>query len=57
MKPRVTTNGKQVLLDGQHLADGRDTDAAEVIAIVLNTAVLPCATPVEDVIKFRDLFA
>lgn len=32
---RVTTFGKQIKLDGQHLADARDEKAAEAIANAL----------------------
>lgn len=35
-EPRVTAHGKQVKLDGEHLADARDDEAAEAIAIALN---------------------
>lgn len=33
---RVTAYGKQVKLDGEHLADARDDEAAEAIAVALN---------------------
>jgi hypothetical protein len=35
---RLTTNAKQVLLDGQHLADARDEEAAQAIAQALDFA-------------------
>lgn len=36
MKNRVAAHGKQLKLDGDHLADCRDEAAAEAIAIALN---------------------
>lgn len=35
-KPRATHCGKQIMLDGCHLADAASTNAARVIAICLN---------------------
>lgn len=34
--PRVQAHGKQVMLDGRHLADAVSEGAAEAIAIALN---------------------
>jgi hypothetical protein len=36
MTSRATAHGKQLLLDGAHLADARSEDAAAVIAVALN---------------------
>ena len=38
---RVTAHGKQVKLDGAHLADARDEQAAAAIALALNWAGVP----------------
>ena len=35
MTARITTHGKQILLDGHHLADARDEEAAQVIALMM----------------------
>lgn len=55
--PRTQANGKQIMLDGKHLADARDPLAAEVITIMLNHGVLPCSLSVEDMAKIREFFA
>lgn len=41
---RVTAHGKEVCLDGRHLADARDDEAAAVIAICLNNSGLAGST-------------
>lgn len=56
-QPRVTQNGKQVLLDGNHLADGCDVAAAEVITLMLNRGLLPCIVSDADMDKYMELFA
>jgi len=38
---RVTAHGKQLKLDGRHLADCISDEAAEAIAIVLNYGAIP----------------
>lgn len=55
--PRTQANGKQIMFDGKHLADARDPLAAEVIAIMLNHASMPCWIPVETMDKIREFFA
>ena len=35
-EPRITRMGKELLLDGAHLADARDDKAAEAIRIALD---------------------
>lgn len=42
MAKRVTACGKQVMLDGKHLADARDELAAKVIALAMNEAEKTC---------------
>lgn len=37
---RVTVHGKQLKMDGEHLADCRDDEAAAVIALCLNFGLL-----------------
>ena len=45
---RVTVCGKQLKLDGQHLADARDPDAAKALAICMNRTGSFYTTPEED---------
>lgn len=40
-EPRITSFGKQVLLDGAHFADARTDAAAQAIAIALEWRDLP----------------
>jgi hypothetical protein len=41
MPDRITVHGKQIKLDGEHLADAVSEEAADVIATCLNRAGLP----------------
>lgn len=55
---RVTACGKQVKLDGEHLADARDDEAAAVMAICLNRAGLPPDRwPHDERVRVADYFA
>lgn len=53
---RVTTLGKEMLLDGSHLADFVSPEAAEAVAVALNYGTFPCRAPVEEVRKVWKLF-
>lgn len=44
---RVTTMGKQIKLDGEHLADARDPEAAKALAICMNRVGSFYTTPEE----------
>lgn len=54
---RVTFCGKQILLDGKHLADARDPRAAGVITLMLNRGLLPCSVSDAEFEKYMELFA
>jgi hypothetical protein len=57
-EPRVRACGKQLQLDGRHLADCRDYEAAEVIAICLNRAgVSQNDWPVGELPRVLEFFA
>lgn len=55
---RITVVGKQVLLDGKHLADARDDKAALVIGFALASIGAPAtALPVTEFITLTEFFA
>ena len=54
--PRVTVHGKELQLDGHHLADCISDEAAEAIAICLNNAGL-WPWEVKDALKVESFFA
>ena len=56
-EPRITAHGKQLMLDGKHLADARDIEAAEVMAFVLSNHFLPCSVSDENMDKYMEFFA
>jgi len=54
---RVRACGKQLQLDGHHLADCRDDEAAAVIAICLNAGRLDSRLPQEARCRVQEFFA
>lgn len=54
---RITASGKQLQLDGRHLADCRDDTAAEIIAICLNSGMLDSRLPQEARHRVQEFFA
>lgn len=55
---RVTAHGKEVCLDGRHLADADGDEAAAVIAICLNRAGLhPDRWPHDERLRVANFFA
>ena len=54
---RLTTHGKELLLDGDHLADFVSDEAAQAVAVALNYGVPSCRAPVDDVRKLIEFFA
>jgi len=56
-EPRITRAGKQVLLDGAHLADAVSDEAADVIAIALKAASLCDDFTHGDILKIEAFFA
>jgi hypothetical protein len=53
---RLTVCGKQIKLDGQHLADAVSEEAAQVIAISLNTTG-PFYTTISEQRRLEEFFA
>ena len=56
-EPRVTHCGKQIMLDGHHLADAVSPEAAEVIAICVNYARPDDIDCVEDAVTVAEFLA
>jgi hypothetical protein len=55
---RITCAGKEILLDGRHIADAVDENTAEIIAIVLTYAGLPSQSiPTSAAHRIEDFFA
>lgn len=58
MSERIRAHGKQLLIDGEHLADCRDPEAAAVIEIMLNHARLqPRHIPAKWIRRVESFFA
>lgn len=54
---RITASGKQLMMDGRHLADCIDDRAAVVIAICLNCGRLDSRLPQESRSLVEEFFA
>lgn len=55
-QPRVTVHGKQLKLDGQHLADARDELAAKALGSALQHACSHCI-PASEAIPIQELLS
>lgn len=54
---RITVCGKEIKLDGEHIADCRDDETAHVIALMLAEGMLSCRSRPEDVQLVMEFFA